>query len=80
MSQKNRRCLRSYQRIAHKDHGPCEICELPIFCGDPYGANIFVYGKNLWVEKFHIGCPIDPDEDKIERKRVSPGIKTALAA
>ena len=78
--QKSKRCLRSYHRTAQIDHGPCIFCEIPIFAGDYYGANVWVSGKNLWVEKFHIGCPIDPEEDEKERKRKKDKKQTAMAA
>ena len=63
----HQRCLRSYERLAHIDHGDCSLCDLPIWTGDYYGAYVWTYGKKLWTEKFHIGCPIDPDGEDIER-------------
>lgn len=67
-----RRVLRLYQRIAFKDHGYCSECDMPIFSGDFYFGQVFVWGKQFWIEKRHQSCPIDPDHDQKERK----GIKT----
>ena len=61
------KCLRFYQRIAHKQY-TCKDCEIPIFPGDYYGANVCVYGKKLWIERFHIGCPVNPNDDRENRE------------
>ena len=54
------RCLRSYESIAQKNHGPCETCNLPILPGDYYDATVWINGTFFWIEKFHINCPVDP--------------------
>jgi hypothetical protein len=67
MSKRQTRCLRGYESVANKDHGTCCKCDFPIFLGDPYFAIVLVRDRRLWVEKEHIGCPFDPENDEPSR-------------
>ncbi len=58
------RCLRTYRRVADKTYSCCLRCEIPIFAGDPYWGEVWVYSKHLFVKRYHDGCPIDPDEEE----------------
>lgn len=58
-----RRLLRTYEHVAQKNHGSCSLCEIPIFPGDPYIGMVWACQGRITTEKFHNGCPIDPDED-----------------
>lgn len=71
MSKKRKvaRCLRSYQRIADKNYS-CSRCIVPIFAGDPYIGEVWVYGKYLWIKRFHDYCPVDPEEEDRRMKEV----------
>jgi hypothetical protein len=47
----------------------CNDCDIPIFPGDPYCANIWVINGKIWVEKFHNGCPaLDPEQEEMEKR------------
>jgi hypothetical protein len=61
------RYLRSYVRMADKDHGNCWQCEKPIMPGDEYEATVTIYigeGRRVfYVRKEHYNCHDYPDDD-----------------
>lgn len=61
------RVLRTYQRVAQKSH-MCSQCQGEIFPGDWYEGEVKVYGKILFVSKYHLpDCPRDYYDD-LERE------------
>lgn len=71
------RCLRYYEGVAQQYYA-CYRCDIPIFPGDRYGANVMVYGDYLRVERFHLGCPVDPNDDqKIKKESEQYGNESA---
>jgi len=60
------RRLRSYERVAEKEYRSCYKCELSIFPGDRYTAEVFVQFRKIWITRCHIGCPIDPEHGREE--------------
>lgn len=68
------RFLRSYRRVANEEH-VCRFCSTPIFPGDEYDAEVWVWesrdlrqGNKIQVRKSHAECPDeDPDDDDRER-------------
>jgi len=65
-----KRHLRSFEHVAHTTHN-CDNCYVQIFPGDRYFGNVWGYGNGngkLFIEKFHCGCPVDPDYDREQRK------------
>jgi|GEM_PF-1525552 len=67
-----KRVLRSFERQASEQHTCC-YCDIPIFPGDWYAAEVIVYTrvKEKWllVNKMHSSpmCPENPDDFEEER-------------
>ncbi len=53
--------------MAYRDH-KCNQCQHRIDAGDEYEAYVMVFGRKLWVNKYHIICPPKWHDD--EEKRV----------
>lgn len=66
---KRPRTLRSYRRVANKDHGQCQQCGRQIKVGEEYDAYVVVSNKKLRVDKFHVHCPEDFWEEEDEKAR-----------
>lgn len=66
---KRPRTLRSYRRVAQKDHGPCQMCGRHIKTGEEYDAYVTVASAGLRVDKFHVHCPDDFWEEEEENHR-----------
>lgn len=66
------RHLRSYVRMADKNHGNCWQCEVLIMPSDEYEATVTVYvgeGRRVfYVRKEHHNCHDYPDDDPHVRK------------
>lgn len=72
-----RRLLRTYRRIAFKDHDCCWNCRFDIQSGDEYKAEVWAVTNPPWlperksvieVRKIHIYCPDDPYEEEIQKE------------
>ena len=63
------RTLRSFRRIAFKDHGPCNMCHRDIKAGDEYECIIEVSDRRFRVTKWHVFCPEDFWEEEEEEHR-----------
>jgi hypothetical protein len=65
------RALRSYRRVAQEIHF-CDRCHHDILPGDEYEGHVCVepnysfggHGNWLIVWKYHLRCPVDPDEEE----------------
>ncbi len=63
---KHIRCLRTYRRVADKDHSCCRRCHLPIFAGESYLAEVFVFNGHLWTKKYHDYLCESDDEERVQ--------------
>ena len=65
------RLINTRRSIAQKYHGTCWKCNFPILPGEEYEARVLGFGKNIRMEKCHIYCPDDPEDEK-ERQKEKP--------
>lgn len=66
------RLLRTYTRVAEKQYSCLtEECPEPICEGDQYEAEVWVTEHGIWVKRWHVMCPMDPDDEREYRRRLA---------
>ena len=56
--------LRTYRRVADKEHGTCWKCNWEIHSGEEYDGEVWAIDKKINVVKQHVVCPFDPEEEE----------------
>ena len=64
------RCIRMFFCIAQKDYHCCR-CICPIFPGECYFGKVMVFGRRLWVDRYHyLDCPDHPPDENYEAPEI----------
>ena len=62
-------CLGAYTAKAKREYF-CDNCFHYIRSGQSYTREVWAMGEYLWVHRYHVDCPYDPDEDYNEYLRL----------